>query len=70
MRTIRIKRRRKPNRLANEMCTALGINPEGVIGFTLEVRAGALPNLTVVHEAWDMDAVAFARTLTNYKLTN
>lgn len=54
--------------LTVDMIEALGIDPEGVVGFELEVRLGSLPNLTVYHEAWDEHSEAFARTLTRYEL--
>jgi hypothetical protein len=50
------------------MCEALGLDPEKVIGFTLEVRLDAVPNLTVIHYAWDGQMEAFARTLTTFSL--
>ena len=69
--------RKKPTRpqliahhkLAAEMCEALGLNPEDIAGFTLEVRTDCVPNLTVIHQAWDNTTQIFARTLTNYTLT-
>ena len=57
------------NRLGLEMCSALGLDPKDIVGFTLEVRVDCLPNLTVIHYAWDTDVEAFTRTLTKYTLS-
>jgi hypothetical protein len=54
--------------LTHRMITALGLDPTNIIGFTLEVRLGTLPNLTVIHQAWSDTTEAFARTLSNYAL--
>lgn len=70
------KRRRKVrvfqpvtgNKMGLEMCRALGLDPDDVIGFTLEVRVDCVPNLTVIHYAWDSNVEAFSRTLSKYKL--
>ena len=62
------RRKRKPHSAGHQMCEALGLDPNKVIGFTLEVRLDAVPNLTVIHYAWDGEMEAFARTLTNFTL--
>jgi hypothetical protein len=54
--------------LGMEMCSALGLDPSDILGFTLEVRADCLPNLTVIHYAWKADVEAFTRTLTRFDL--
>lgn len=61
--------RLRSHEIGREMCDALGLNPNDVIGFTLEVRVGASPNLTVIHQAYDADTETFLRQLKSYKLS-
>lgn len=55
--------------IGTTLVKALGLDPAEVIGFTLEVRVGAIPNLTVHHYAWDAHMEAFSRTITKYAFT-
>lgn len=60
--------RTSSSNIGAQICQSLGLDPYDVVGFTLEFRAGALPNLTVIHQAWEPNLEAFARTLNNYTL--
>jgi DNA-directed RNA polymerase specialized sigma subunit len=64
----RRRNNRKPDRLAIELCQALGLDPNDVVELKLELHVGALPNLTVKHYAWDTDTEAFQHIFKDYTL--